>query len=130
MPTIKRVSNHTCCKVQKKLTPFRKPRNRGGSPSGVSEPPMFATRKMKKITVCTLYLRCAFARISGRISSMAAPVVPIQLARIVPISRMAVFTAGLPARLPVTLMPPEIVNRANSRMINGTYSSRMVCMVS
>ena len=39
-------------KVQKNGTPRRKPRNRGGSPSGVSEPPMLATRKMKKTTVC------------------------------------------------------------------------------
>ena len=36
--------------VQKKSTPFRNPRNNGGSPSGVSEPPMLATRKMKKTT--------------------------------------------------------------------------------
>ena len=34
--------------VQKKGTPCRKPRKSGGSPSGVSEPPTLATRKMKK----------------------------------------------------------------------------------
>ena len=34
--------------VQKKLTPLRKPRKSGGSPRGESEPPMLATRKMKK----------------------------------------------------------------------------------
>ena len=39
---------------QKKSTPFRNPRNSGGSPSGVSEPPIFATRKMKNTMVWTL----------------------------------------------------------------------------
>ena len=39
---------------QKKLTPLRKPRNRGGSPNGVSEPPMLLTRKMKKTMTWTL----------------------------------------------------------------------------
>jgi hypothetical protein len=37
--------------VQKKETPFKKPRNNGGSPSGVNEPPIFATRNMKKTIV-------------------------------------------------------------------------------
>ena len=34
--------------VQKKSTPFKKPRKSGGSPRGVSEPPIFATRNIKK----------------------------------------------------------------------------------
>ncbi len=34
--------------VQKKLTPFKKPKKSGGSPSGLREPPILATRKMKK----------------------------------------------------------------------------------
>ena len=35
--------------VQKKSTPFRKPKKRGGSPKGVNEPPIFATRNIKKM---------------------------------------------------------------------------------
>ena len=34
--------------VQKKSTPFKKPRKSGGSPNGVNEPPILATRKIKK----------------------------------------------------------------------------------
>ena len=34
--------------VQKKLIPCKNPRNNGGSPKGVNEPPIFATRKIKK----------------------------------------------------------------------------------
>ena len=37
--------------VQKKSTPFKKPKKSGGSPNGVSDPPMFATRKMKNMTI-------------------------------------------------------------------------------
>ena len=37
--------------VQKKSTPFKKPKNKGGSPNGVSDPPIFATKKMKNTTI-------------------------------------------------------------------------------
>ena len=37
--------------VQKKLTPFKKPKNSGGSPKGVNDPPIFATRKIKKTII-------------------------------------------------------------------------------
>ena len=67
-------------KVQPKSTPRRKPRNSGGSPSGVSEPPMLPTRKMKKTKTWVRCRRSPLARINGRISSMAAPVVPSRLA--------------------------------------------------
>ena len=53
--------------------------NSGGSPSGVSAPPI-ATKIMKKITTWALLERPALARISGRIRIMAAPVVPTKLA--------------------------------------------------
>ena len=66
--------------VQKKSTPFRNPRNSGGSPSGVSAPPMLPTRKMKKTTTCVRCRRASLARSSGRIISIDAPVVPITLA--------------------------------------------------
>jgi hypothetical protein len=39
---------------------------------------------------------------------MAAPVVPTTLAIMVPNVRIAVFTSGVPRRLPVTRMPPAI----------------------
>ena len=94
---------------QKKLTPLRKPRNSGGSPSGVSEPPTLATRKMKKTMVWTLWRRFSLALMIGRINSMAAPVVPIQLAISVPMASIAVLTTGLPFRLPVTRTPPATV---------------------
>ena len=51
------VCSQRCCAVQKKSTPRRKPTNSGGSPSGVSAPPILATRKMKKTTTCALCAR-------------------------------------------------------------------------
>ena len=113
--------------VQKKFTPFKNPKNRGGSPRGVKEPPMFATRKIKKTITWTLLFLSLFARISGLISSMAAPVVPIQLANAVPIKIIPVFTIGVPTRAPLSCTPPEIVNRAKSNIINGTYSNNPTC---
>ena len=84
--------------TQKKGTPCRKPRNSGGSPSGVSEPPMLATRKMKKTIRCTLLRRQSLARSRGRIRTMAAPVVPISEARKVPISSRTRLTTGRAAQ--------------------------------
>ena len=110
--------------VQKKDTPFKNPKNKGGSPNGVKEPPILATKNIKKTTVCTLYLRFWFARIRGRINNIAAPVVPIQLASSVPIKIINTLTMGFPTRLPLSRTPPEIVNNANNRIINGTYSKR------
>lgn len=51
---------------------------------------------------------------------MAAPVVPIHEARRVPIRIIPVFTRGVPLRVPFSRMPPDTVNRAQSRMIKGT----------
>ena len=65
---------------------LRKPRNSGGSPSGVSEPPALLTMKMKKTTTCATCLRLSLARISGRISSIDAPVVPMKLASTAPMA--------------------------------------------
>ena len=111
--------------VQKKLTPFRKPRNNGGSPNGVNEPPILATRKIKKTIVCTLYCRFALARMSGLINNMAAPVVPIQLAKNVPTNMITKLVTGLPTSVPVNRTPPEIVNNANKRIMNGRYSNKV-----
>jgi len=50
LPTKNRVSGKMCFTVHKKSTPFKKPKNSGGSPNGVSEPPALETMKMKKIS--------------------------------------------------------------------------------
>ena len=100
VPTRNSVSGRMWPTVQKKVTPFRKPRNSGGSPSGVSEPPMLLTMKMKKITTWALWRRLSLARISGRISSIDAPVVPMKLASSAPTARMPVLSTGEPCRLP------------------------------
>ncbi len=116
-----------CRVVQKNSTPFRKPRNSGGSPSGVSEPPALATRKMKKTTTCATWRRLSLARSSGRISSIAAPVVPITLARQVPSARIPVFSFGVPCRLPCTQMPPATIYSAPISTMNGMYSASSAC---
>ena len=113
--------------VQKKSTPRRKPRNSGGSPSGVSEPPMLETRKMKKTMTWALWRRLSLARMIGRIMIIDAPVVPTTEAISAPIRSRPELTIGVPRRLPETRMPPEMVNRANSRMMNDMYSSSIVC---
>ena len=113
--------------VQKKSTPLRKPRNNGGSPSGVSEPPALETMKMKNTTMCAECLRLSLARISGRIISMEAPVVPITLASTAPSAKMPVLSKGLPCRLPRTKMPPATVYNAVSSRMNGMYSANITC---
>ena len=65
--------------VQANGTPRRKPRNSGGSPSGVSRPAPLATMKMKNTTMCVDRYRCSLARSIGRMSSADAPVVPTML---------------------------------------------------
>ena len=50
---------------------------------------------------------------------MEAPVVPIHDASRVPMMIITVFTVGVPAREPLINIPPEIVNRAHSRRMNG-----------
>ena len=46
------------------------------------------------------------------------------LASSVPIKIINTLTMGFPTRLPLSRTPPEIVNNANNRIINGTYSKR------
>ena len=110
--------------VQKKSTPFRNPRNSGGSPNGVSDPPILATRNIKKTITCTLCWRCLFARIKGRINNIAAPVVPIQLAKTVPTKIIITFTIGLPTSVPVKHIPPDIVKSDSNKIMKGKYSRR------
>ena len=75
---------------------------------------------MKKTTTWTLCFRQALARNNGRISNIAAPVVPIQLAKDVPIAMIIVLTAGDPRSEPFKQIPPAAVNKADSKTINGT----------
>ena len=109
--------------VQKKGTPRSIPRNSGGSPSGVSRPPQFATMKIAKTTVCALWRRSAFVFSSGRISSIAAPVVPMKLASSPPTARNSVFVRGVAAMSPRRKIPPETTNSANSSAMNCPYST-------
>ena len=74
------------------------------------QPPALATRKMKKMTTWARCLRERFARSSGRMSSMAAPVVPTQLARKLPMSRMTTLFLVVPAMVPpVTVSVPDLM---------------------
>ena len=113
--------------VQKKLTPCKKPRNSGGSPKGVNEPPTFATKKIKNTMTCVLFSLQALALINGLISSIADPVVPIHEAKIVPIVSIAVFNFGVPTNFPSTHIPPETTNKDNRIVIKGIYSNNIVC---
>ncbi len=94
--------------------------NNGGSPRGVNKPPQFATIPIKNNIVWTLNVLCLFVWITGRISNIAAPVVPIMEARTAPIPRNNVLTLGFAAISPVNKIPPVIVNNAPSKIKNGT----------
>ncbi|KZR98473.1 Uncharacterized protein APZ42_006099, partial [Daphnia magna] len=111
LPTRNRVSGKMVLMVQKKSTPFKKPKNKGGSPKGVKDPPALETMKMKNTTTCATCLRLSLARMSGRMSNIEAPVVPMKLASTAPMARMAVFSPGLPCKLPRMKMPPDTVNK-------------------
>jgi hypothetical protein len=80
---------------------------------------MLATRKMKKQITWALWTLSRLARRTGRIMIMAAPVVPTQEARNVPIRRRVAFTRGVPRRDPFTTMPPEMVKSPHRRMMKG-----------
>ena len=79
---------------------------------------------MKNTITCTLFSLLEFALISGLMRSIAAPVVPIQLAKAAPTKIIIVLSVGVPTRVPLSLTPPDIVNRASSKIINGMYSSK------
>ena len=110
--------------VQKKLTPCKNPKNKGGSPIGVKDPPILDTRKIKNTIKCTLFFLHELARIKGLIKSIDAPVVPMIDARDVPIIRIDKFKIGDPLRFPVIKIPPDTVNNARSNTINGMNSLR------
>ena len=81
--------------------------------------------KMKKTTVCWTCFRSRLVSSSGRINSIAAPVVPMKLASTAPAARNAQFVNGWAGRSPSMRMPPLIVYRLNSRTMNGMYSPRI-----
>ena len=113
--------------VQLNSTPCRKPRKSGGSPSGVSRPPMLDTRKMKKTMTWAWWRRLSLARMSGRMSSMEAPVVPMKLAMDVPSASNPVLRMGRPRNVPLMWMPPAQVKRAVSSRMKGMYSPTAAC---
>ena len=76
------------------------------------------TRKIKNTTVCTQRERHWFARSSGRIMTMEAPVVPIQEARSVPMSSRIRLVLGVPAKSPSRQMLPATQNKPNSSTMN------------
>ena len=80
---------------------------------------------MKKMTVCLTCFRSRLVSNSGRINSIAAPVVPMKLARTAPAARNAQFTKGWAGRSPSIRMPPLIVYKLNRRTMNGMYSFRI-----
>lgn len=64
-------------------------------------------------------LRHALARIRGRMSNIAAPVVPIQLARNVPMNKRSTFIFGVPAKVPLMAIPPAATNKPKSKTMKG-----------
>ncbi len=105
--------------VHRNGTPSRYPKNSGGSPSGKSKPPQLHTTKMKKTTVCLTCFRSRLVSSSGRINSIAAPVVPMKLAKTAPAARNAQLTKGWAGRSPSIRMPPLMVYKLNRRTMNG-----------
>jgi hypothetical protein len=63
---------------------------------------------MKKIAVWVMCVRWRLVWRTGRIRSIAAPVVPRNEARRLPAARNAVLTRGVASRSPLRRMPPAI----------------------
>ena len=89
----------------------------------MSSPPQLATTKIVKRTVWTRWTRSLFVASRGRISSIAAPVVPTNEARTPPTARKAVLLRGVALMSPSRWMPPETVKSAKSRTMNCAYST-------
>ena len=66
-----------------------------------------------------LLRRQAFARSTGRMSSMAAPVVPTQLAKSVPMARSTTLFFVVPAMVPFTWMPPDTTEQPQQQHDEG-----------
>lgn len=79
--------------------------------------------RIVKITVCALRLRSALVLRIGRMSSIAAPVVPMNEAMTAPAARKVVLIRGVARRSPARKMPPETTKSASSRVMNCAYST-------
>ena len=110
-------------KVQKKGTPFKKPRKSGGSPIGLSRPPILLTIKMKKTVIWAVFFLWEFVCNSGRINSILAPVVPIMLARTAPVNKNKVLLRGVAFKSPLKLIPPVVMKSEESSVTNERYST-------
>ena len=66
-----------------------------------------------------MFLRSLLVSIKGRISSIAAPVVPIIDAKRYPIPKNVVFTIGFAAMLPAMRIPPVTTNKEPSKIMKG-----------
>ena len=124
--TANSVCGHSLRVVQKKSTPCRKPRNSGGSPSGVNAPPMFETRKMKNTTTWALKRRPLIGankrpdqdhRGAGRPNEAGDHGAEAEDRRV---------DGGEPLSVPLITMPPAAVNSASSMRMKGRYSSAML----
>ncbi len=74
---------------------------------------------MKKSMVCVLCVRCLLMFIIKRMSSIAAPVVPMNDASRNPTARIKVFIFGVASISPSIAMPPVTTNSEQSRIMNG-----------
>ena len=81
--------------------------------------------KMNMTTVCLTCFRSALVSSKGRIKSIAAPVVPIRLASTAPAARKSVLVNGWAGRSPSMRIPPVIVYKLKSKIMNGKYSLSM-----
>ena len=93
--------------------------NSGGSPSGVEIPPIFAIKKMKKISIWVLYFLFAFARSKGRINKVAAPVVPMSPESKLPKNKKLTLNIEPFARGKSIKIPPETIYNEDIKIING-----------
>ena len=93
------------------------PIRRGGSPIGVRQPPRLDTMKIKKMIMCLLLFLHAFIFMIGRIISILAPVVPIQLESRVPNASSPTLILGEPARSPDMVILPDTQNNPNKSTI-------------
>src|SRR5436189_1711992 len=121
MPTPTTQIGQQCVATHQKGTSLRYPRNKGGSPTGVKQPPTLETMKIKKTTWCPVS-RYLFMRNHGRMSSIEAPVVPSRFEIKAPVRRNNTLTAGVDSPFTVIWIPPEIINKEPMRQMKLTYS--------
>ena len=126
-PLMNSMGSSMASNVQRKSTPLRKPRKSGGSPSGVSEPPIFETRKIKNTNTWTLCRRVLVGadhradqhhRSAGRAEKLADKV---------PAASIAVLVPGVPTKIAADADAAGHHEQRERRRMNGRYSSSTVC---